>query len=244
MPLNVQDAQQAVNAEAQKRNSKIVEKIPALIKRLAAENKLYIFNTSPMPHSRRLGSLGNFYVPACSVGGEVSEPLVIDGLVTEYITNDMNKMDMRHEEAINVANDVMLIGRGYTPDLNMERRGLFIHDSPVAPQSKILSGKKNWHKYCSDMVARADNLEKAGKREEISNTPIFLLCAAELGIVRPWCSESKSMNECTACGGVINHGVKLCIHCKAPTDPAQQAAWMTKQYAVEEKRGPGRPAGS
>lgn len=240
MALNVLDAQKAVEQEAVKRNSKIVEKIPTMIRKLSAENKIYIFNVGPQPHSRNLGSLGNFYVPPCGVGEEVSEPLVIDGMVLERITNDMNKMDNRYEEGIDVARDVMFIGRGYTPDLNRENWGLFIHDGPVAPQAKIAAGKKRLHKSYSDLIAQADNLERQNKRDEISNNPIYALAAAELGVKRPWCEESKAMDSCAACGGTINTGVKVCIHCKAPTDAVLLEKWMQKQY----NPGPGRPAGS
>lgn len=241
MPLNLTDAQRAVNAEAAKRNSKIVEKVPEVLRKLASENKIYVFNTSPLPHMRRLGSLGSFYVPPREEGADIGEPLVIEGVVLERITNDMNKMDNRYEEGMDVAHDVMMVGRGYTPDLNMEKKGLFIHEDPNPPAEKIKAARKHWNKYCSDMVAKADNLEKTNKREEISNTPIYALCAAELGVTRPWCSESKAMSECAACGGSINPGVKICIHCKAPTDPARLEKWMDSQY---EKRGPGRPANS
>ena len=80
---------------------------------------------------------------------------MIHGVVLERITNDMNKMDNRYEEGMDVAHDVMYMGRGYTPDLNMERRGLFIHNSPEAPKAKrkisaegmkniIAATKKRW----------------------------------------------------------------------------------------------------
>jgi hypothetical protein len=243
MPLNVQDAAKAVNAEAQKRNSKIVDQVPALINKLAAEHRIYIFNVGSVPHSRNLGSLGNYYVPPRSEGQRVGEPCIIDGMVRETITNDMNKMDNRFEEGLQVAHDVMFIGRGYTPDLNRENYGLFIHDGPVAPPDKIAKAEKKWHKHLSDLIAKADNLEKSNKREEISNNPIFALAAAELGITRPWCSESKQMAECPSCGESINQGSAICRHCDATLDEEKARKYFPKRFQ-EDKRGPGRPVGS
>lgn len=140
--IDLAAARRIVDSEAVKRNAKIVDIVPKMIAQASEEHALYIFNVGFRPHQRSLGSLGSWYVPACEAGDEVSPPCKVGGLTLERIPTDMNKMSNRYEEALDIANDIMFVGRGYTPDLSMENWGLFIHDGPVAPGNKIAAAKK------------------------------------------------------------------------------------------------------
>ena len=62
--IDLAAARRAVDMEAVRKNSKIVDQIPGMIAKASEDNRLYIFNVGFKPHERRL-SYKNFYVPAC-----------------------------------------------------------------------------------------------------------------------------------------------------------------------------------
>ena len=168
----------------------------------------------------------------------MSEPLIIDGLTLERVTSDMNKMGNRYEEAVDVANDVMFIGRGFSPEENRENWGLFITDQPIAPKHLIAAAKKKFLVTLNGLIAKADNLERQNKREEISNTPLYLQAATYLNVTRPWCEVSKAMDDCPACGEKVNQGSAICKHCDAVLDETKARQYFPKRFANPV----GRPA--
>lgn len=227
--VTLDQAAKAVDAESRKRNMKIVEQVPAIISQLAKERAVYIFNVGPKSWSRNLGSLGNFHVPACPKGAKVSEPLKIDGVVLERIPTDMDRMANRYEEGIDIANDVMYIGRGYTPDLNREKWGLFISEVPKPTDARISAAKGELLKTYNRLVAEADNLERNNKRDQISD--IHRDAAEALGVTKAWLAQTPyEASECPSCRKRIDTESVCCPECDAILDLEGAKRFFPQRY--------------
>lgn len=50
-------------------------------------------------------------------------------------------------------------------------------------------------------------------------------------------SKDHGKVDCAVCGEKIQPTAKLCIHCKAPTDPTKQAVWLEAQTSPNLPRG-------
>jgi len=234
--VTLDEARKAVAQEAKQRNRKIIEQVPQMIANLAKEKTVYIFNVGPTMHQRQLGSLGTFTVPACPEGAEVSPPLKIEGVILERIATDMDKMANRYEEGLDVANDIMFIGRGYTPDLNKENWGLFISETANASKAQIRAAKEKLLKTYGRLVTDADNLERANKRSDIGE--INRVAGRALGVVKPWLAETpREAGNCPACQKMIDIETVKCPHCQAILDwdrakdfyPTEYNAWKAAQ---------------
>jgi hypothetical protein len=228
--VTLDEARKAVSEEARKRNYKIVEQMPSMIADLAKEKMLYIFNVGPQGWPRSLGSLGNFYVPGCAEGEEVSKPLKIPGMILERVAIDMDKMSNRYENGIDVANDILYIGRGYTPDLNRERWGLFISETPKASKEQINQAKGELRKTCAKLIEAADVLERANKRDQIGDQARW--AARYLGVAKVWLSdaEPREAGNCPACQAMIDIESVKCPKCSAVLDWERAKEFYPSEY--------------
>ena len=234
-PVTLDKAQQAVSAAAQKLNHKIVSGVSKFMEQAALDHQLYIFNVSPIPLSRNLGDLGTYTVPARVEGGEISEALVIPGVVRNSVPVDMNKNETRYEdEGITVAQDIILTGRGFDPSSSREHWGCFISHTPTPNKVQVAEAKRKWYAQCQKLVDMADTLERQNKREEISNQPILFIAAAELKLTRPWCNPSQAMDVCPACNASINPGVAVCGTCKAIVDEAKARKFFPERFVASK----------
>jgi len=234
--VTLDDARKAVAQEAKQRNRKIVEQVPKMIADLAKEKTVYIFNVGPTMHQRQLGSLGTFTVQACPEGAEVSAPLKVEGVILERIATDMDKMANRYEEGVDVANDILYIGRGYTADLDRRNYGLFISETPKPSKEQIRAAKDALLKTYGRLVREADDLERSNKRSEIGE--IHRVAGRALGVVKPWLDEApREAANCPACQKMIDLETVKCPHCSAILDwqrakdfyPTEYNAWKEAQ---------------
>lgn len=240
--VDLTQASKAVNAEAAKRNGKIVEQIPNIISEMAKQRSVYIFNVGPKPWSRNLGSLGNFHVEGCAEGAEISAPLVIPGVLLERVATEMNKMSNRYEEGMDIAKDVMFIGRGYSPELNREKWGLFISETKEPTKAAIKAAKAKLRESYADLVAKADSLERNNKRDQISE--IHRDAATSLGVTKPWLSaEPREADECPACHKRIDMESVICPECSAILDLEGAKKYHPEKYmAYVRANAPAAPA--
>ena len=226
--VTLDQARKAVAAEARKRNFKIVEQIPGIIEALAKEKAVYIFNVGPKSFSRNLGSLGTFTVPECHEGKQVSAPLKLDGVILERVATDMDKMANRYEEGLAVAQDILSIGRGYTPDQNGENKGLFISETSTPSKEQIAEAKRKLRISLQKVVDHADILEGQGKRDQIGEKERE--AARTLGITKAWLSTApKEASECPACGQMVNIEAVKC-KCGAVLDWEKAKMYFPAEY--------------
>lgn len=227
-------AVKAVDAESKKRNSRIIEQVPHIIDQLAKEKALYIFNVSPKSFSRNLGSLGTFFVPGCEKGEDVSAPLMIPGVLLERVANDMHKMGNRYEEGMDVARDVMFQGRGYAPELNRERFGMFISDSPEPTKKQISAAKAMLRQNYAKLVDEADAYDRNNKRDQI--TEMHREAATCLGVTKAWMSqEPREAADCPACHKRIDIESILCPHCEAILDIEGAKQYHPEKYLAYQR---------
>ncbi len=227
--VDLNAARSAVSAAAAKLNSKIVEQVPQIIAKMAQERSVYIFNVGRKPYDRNLGSLGNFHVPGCPENAEVSAPLTIPGVLLERVATEMNKMGNRYEEGMDIAFDVMFIGRGYSPDLNKEKQGLFISETAIPSKAAIKAAKSRLRQTWADLVLDADNLERNNKRDQISD--IHRDAAEALGVNKPWIStEPREAYECPACHKRIDMLSIKCPECRALLDIERCKKYFPEEY--------------
>src|ERR1051325_2607345 len=67
--LNALEANNQAVAFARTRNGQRKVPVPtALVQKLRAANRVWIYNVGPWKHTRSLGSLGDFIIPACPEG--------------------------------------------------------------------------------------------------------------------------------------------------------------------------------
>lgn len=238
--VTLEEARKAVAAESRKRNFKIVEQIPGIISGLAKEKAIFIFNVGPKTFTRSLGSLGTYTVPACPDGKQVSPPLKIDGVILERVATDMDKMANRYEEGLAVAQDILFIGRGYTPDLNMENQGLFICETPTPSKEQISEAKRKLRLSLQKVVDHADILEGQGKRDQIGE--MEREAARTLGVTKAWLSTApKEASECPACGQMVNIEAVKC-KCGAVLDWEKAKIYFPQEY-LAYKQAQAIPAG-
>lgn len=229
--VTLDQARLAVEKETRRRNQKIVEAIPAMIAKLAKEKQVYIFNVGPRPWNRSLGSLGNFHVPACLEGAKVSAPLKIDGVILERVAIDMNKMGNRYEEGIDVAHDVLFMGRGYVPELSGENWGLFITDSPTPSPVEIKAAQAKLRTTQARLVDEGDALDRQNKRHEI--TDMHRDAAKALGVNRSWMSqEPREVANCPACQKPVDIEAVACPACGAVLDWERAKIYFPEKYVA------------
>ncbi len=230
--VGLQDARRAVMAAAQKLNGKVVDPFPPYLKEFSDKNRLYIFNVNSKPHDRALGDYGNVHVPACT-DGNVSEPYIVDGAPHSYMATDMHKMSIFLEPggAVAVAMDILFIGRGYDPSLNMENKGLFISESPVASQAQIKKAKAGLRKWQMKLVNEADALDRNNKRHEV--TDMMRDAALALGLNKPWMTqEPREVANCPACQKPMDVEAVKCTSCGAIVDWDRAKIYYPIEYAA------------
>jgi endogenous inhibitor of DNA gyrase (YacG/DUF329 family) len=229
--VTLDQARNVVAQAARERNLKIVEAVPKMLADLSKEKAVYVFNVGPDKWERRLGSLGNYCVPACPEGKEVSAPLKIDGVILERVPDggSMNKMMNRYEEGMDVARDLMFIGRGYSPELNRERWGLFISEKPVPEKAQIQKAKAELRKTYAKLVDEADNLERANKRADIGEP--HRQAALALGVTKPWlATEPREATNCPACQKMVDIEAVSCPNCSAILDWEKAKEFFPEKY--------------
>ena len=239
--ITLEDARRAVASEARKRNFKIVEQIPGIIAELAKQKAVYVFNVGPTSWSRNLGSLGNFHVPACPEGAKVSEPLKIAGVVLERVATDMDKMSNRYEEGLQIAQDVLFIGRGYAPQLNREEWGMFISETAEPTPKQIRDAQARLRQTQAKLVSEADNLERNNKRSEIGE--IHRQAAEALGLNKAWLpTEPVEAEACPACNKRIDPSSIICPECSAILDIEGAKKYFPEKFIAYQRANQPAPA--
>ena len=234
--ISLEQASKTVAEEVRKRNLKIVEQVPQMIAELAKKNQFFIFNVGPRPWSRSLGSLGSYYVQPCPEGAKHSEPLVIDGVILERVPTEMNKMANRYENGIDVANDVLFIGRGYDPMLSGTRWGLFISETRKPSEEQLKAARTALRLTQQKLVDEADVLNQQNKRHEITDQ--HREAAKALAVNKPWLAEeAKELEKCPACGRLTDVEGIRCQHdaCRAIFDWERARIYYPQEYLAYQQ---------
>jgi hypothetical protein len=204
------EVQRTISADVRARNGKVVAAIPDVLRRMAEENPIHVFNVGPWSWTVSLGSLGVFTVPANE--GEVSKPLIVNRTVFETISVDMNKMEQRPVDGMDVVHDILGVGPYKQPGQSLISRGVFIAEgsTPTAKEKKAAYAELD--KYYGSLVSEADRYHMAGPLQMPNICDEHRAAARALNQTRPWCETPRQQDSCPGCGRSVPQGIARCPH--------------------------------
>lgn len=230
--------------------------IPAPIVLMMEQNKTFIFNVGPWQWSRPQGSLGVFFIPACTEGEEVSGCLHYQGrpglpsIIPESIVDAVDGRSVSYKwdlttEGAKLALD--LIGKGAFRDSSddLTQYGVFIAAGPVPTETEIEAAQAKLDEYYGKLVRYADQANEVnGGMETGENGKSFsgitldhVKAARALGLDRPWARKNAKMVPCEACGQPVAPTAVRCHHdgCGAILDETKARRLFPHLYAHEQQ---------
>lgn len=232
----------------------------------AMRDPIYVFNTSDREY-RPVAGNKTYIIPACPEGAEVSEPLVIPGIVYSQKVRAVHGIEAEYEhhadDGIDVAKDLLGIAGFRGQDADLTRWGVFFTTTPEPSGMEIRNARAKFLSRLNDLVQAADRayalnngmvpLPGGGMASNIGDDAIA--AAKVLGIQRPWTStfDVKAQTACDECGTGNLETAAFCKQCDNMLNEAAAKRKFPKKYAermqateesdeeVQERRGPGRP---
>lgn len=213
MTVTLDEVSQFVSREATRRNGKIVPKLPGRLHEMCTKPHFYIFNVSPWPWERQLGGRGTKTVQACPEGRAYSDPLELPILDNETVAVDMNKMENRQEDGIEVVNAFLQKGWGSRPEATLENWGLGVTETWPPSAQDIAAANKRLNAKLDELVHDADKYYEQRKYDDISD--FHRLAARRRKLQKPWLNENPDLQNCPACGQQVMPNIAVCPHCTA-----------------------------
>jgi hypothetical protein len=213
--------------------------------RRAPSKVFYIYNTSPVPFTRGLGSMGTFHIPACPEGAEYApNPLKITDPYFEHYPAGHKQVNYREWNGIDVCKDILGVMPPAHADNDLTRMGVFISESNPPKKSEIAEAKEKLTVYFQelclegDLMAGGDDLA----RQSIRNSNKHKVAAKYIGYEADWCTLPRQRIPCPACGGMVVKGAA--IHndpaCGAILDEAKARKFLPHLFVNESKEAPAR----
>ena len=215
MPGTVEQREQAVR-ELRTKNLKDIFELPPELKLLGHPVK--IFNVSPLPYLRSMGSYGQWLIPACPEGAEVSPAKEVPFITNDPVHVDMEQMAHRHDSGRKVAADILGFGQFHTPGEDLRKWGCFIADGEEPTAKEIAKAKAMWHKTCDVLINEADNFYNQGPQHYDNVTDLHRLCSRIRGVDKIWSRGLEELVLCPACATRISPAAAICSSCKTVID--------------------------
>ena len=228
MTVTLDDVRQYVSKEAVRRNGRMVPSLPTMMKKLVTDPHYYIFNVGPWAWSRQLGGRGTREVGACEEGQSFSEPLPMPILDNETVASDMNKMENRQEEGIEVVKAFMMQGYGFKPDDSLENWGVSVIDHWPPTAQDIAAANKRLNQKFDDLIAEADRFHE--NREHLNITDFHRLAARRRKQTKNWLNVNPDMKACPACGSTVMPDIAVCPHCSATLNEELARRFFPERY--------------
>ena len=208
-----------VEQELRGRNSKIIERSDVDYKSMG---HIYIYNVGPHRWNIGRGGLGEFIIPPCPEGAEVSPPLKIMRMYPEGKHLDMNKMAEILQDGMKLAIDIV----GYSPHrskgADLRKFGVFIAVGDQPTKGELTEARERLHRHYLDMVQEANQAYMAGPRDAqdvISGEHRKAAVATNNGDL-PWVTGAQKMSKCPVCKSQVDPEAAICVACKAVLDVA------------------------
>lgn len=241
LTVSAQEAAQRVAATAQAssyRNN--APRTLPIIEDLSERTSVYIFNVGPWSFNQSMGSLGNFYIPACLPDAEYSAPLKIKGILQEpYPEGDGQMKMLNPEEGRTVAMQILGIGPHLNPRNALIRYGVFLADGPVPTQKELDDARAKLTDYFRALVAEADAAFSQGPKtlnDLLSNGDgRHYMAARKIGRTiaqSPWignATQEVNRQECPNCGEPYRLGIAECPKCGDILDMEKYKAKLARQ---------------
>lgn len=252
--MNAMEANKQAIAFARTRNGQRSVPVPTrLVRELRAKNRVWIYNVGPWKHTRCLGSLGDFIIPACPERGAyatIEREIPFD----EPIIKDEHKMELREEAGFGGvegaqynAQQILGLGPFLSPANSLIQMGCFI-GAQVGPNAKpaeteLQAAHEALEAYYLQLVADARISAERGPRvAEAEITDKHHLAARKLNLdpkVELWMSRkmasANTRQSCPRCGDISDIGVVICKNCQYIFDPDRYLQIEQEQSAIRDK---------
>jgi hypothetical protein len=233
MPVTLSEVNDYVSREATRRNGKIVPALPGMLHKLCHDPYYYIFNVGPWQWRRQLGGRGTRTVQKCADGKEYSDPLPMPKLDNETVASDMNKMENRQEDGIEVVDAFMMRGYGFRPEQSLENWGVLAIDHWPPTKEEIQKARKNLSFKYDELIAEADRYQEQRKHEDIGE--FHRLAARSRGLNKAWLNENPDLVPCGACGMSVMPNIAKCPHCRATLNVELARKFFPEEYRPQER---------
>jgi hypothetical protein len=184
-------------------NRKNVQRVPDVMRRIAAEKSFHIYNVGPYTWLRHMGSMGAWTIQKADPETGISPALKVPALVFETVPTDMDKMEERSHDGRDFVNDLLGVGKFKTPDQDLTRWGVFFTEGTEPTEAEIEKAHLQVLDRCRDMINQADGFEAQGPNQLINITEQHRWAAKMLNVERPWSKETRAMIDCPGCGEKI-----------------------------------------
>jgi hypothetical protein len=221
-------------------NSRYVPTMPDIVRRVSEENRIYVFNVGPWRHVREMGSAGNWAIPACPDGKEYSEPVVIDGVMSEPYPMSEVAMSMLPlaAKARQLAGDgegwdfaLQVLGEGpHIPrNASFKPFGVFLSKSNPPQKQEVADARRLLNQKYLELVRSASEAWALGpaRAGEVIQASFHHVAARALRKTEaecPWLANTEQLAEradCPSCGAVYSKGIMKCRGCGFILDKAR-----------------------
>jgi len=222
LTVNAQEALRSAQDEQRRMNkSRFIPPMLDMVQQVSEKAKIYIFNVGPWAHQRLMGSLGSFIVRACPEGKEYSEPLVLDGIVSELYPINEGEYKRTMEDGYAIAQQILGVGPHLSPRNSFVPYGVFISRSNPPEKHEIKAAKEKLREKFLELVTEADLAYSQGPKaaEETIRPETHFVAARALRKTEAECAWLKNAQapaeraECPGCGAVHKVGVMKCREC-------------------------------
>lgn len=209
----IADREQA-KAELKTKNSKIIYNVPEELKDSGAP--LLIFNVSPFPYPRSMGSYGQFLIQACKDGQKYSAPVTIPRVIYDMYHESMFKMIATPDSGKKLAQDIVGIGPYHAPGEDLTKWGVFLAAGEKPTEAELAEANRKFDRTCDFLITEADGYWNQGPSEYRNVSDMHRFAAKRRGQTdKPWAREVQQLKSCPVCGNQIVPEAALCTHCKA-----------------------------
>ena len=181
--------------------------VPTIIKQISDQHAIYIFNVGPKTWNQGMGGRGIFVIPACPENQPYAIPLKIGGIFSETIPVDMKKLEIRNEDGMAVAMDIIGLGPGKSPANSLLRWGVFISKTPTPSAEELDKANRTLDDTAANLVKEADDFYNAGPQEYKNITLDHRWAANRTNQNRAWMQPLVKMDVCPGCQESIKPGV-------------------------------------
>jgi rubrerythrin len=229
MTVTLEEAARFVSNEATRRNGKLVPKLPQALAELCHNAKYYIFNVGPWDWDRQLGGKGTKFLAKCPDGQPYGPaPLTFGLLDNETVAVDMNKMENRQEDGIEIVNAFLSRGRDCRPENNLEQWGLGVTETWPPTTQDLAEANKRLDLKCDELIRDADRFYEQRQHDNIVDTHRW--AARRKKLKKDWLNENPELVACPACGQSVMPNIAKCPHCRATLDETKARKFFPEEY--------------
>lgn len=192
---------------------------------------IYIFNIYQKKHTRYLGTLGTFHIPACEDGQKYSAPVVVKGDYFDEFDRGEGDLGWTYDSGEDVAKDILNERNRDGGDLSAW--GVFISNSEEPTRAELMKAREKLTAKMREVLAAGDALALQGDQGLAKIQEQHRKAAHYLKQHRSWTSaEPEAMRDCHGCGAFVRQTLPRCPQCKAPFNIEKCRELWPTEYPV------------